>query len=72
GSKGEVFMFANSDGLWRNNGKQLTQFFIQYDGQKFSPTSMYKDNQGTLWLGTASQGIYKYNGSAFEKFTLER
>jgi hypothetical protein len=30
--------------------------------------SMYKDNQGKLWLGTPEKGVYKFNGSTFEKF----
>ena len=69
-SNGNLLMFAQEDGLWLNNGKELTQFFIKDGKQDISPTSMYKDNQGVLWFGTDQHGIYKYNGSTFEKFKI--
>lgn len=65
---GNLFMFAQEDGLWMNNGEELTQFFIKDGNQNISPTSMYKDNQGIFWFGTEKQGIYKYDGATFEKF----
>ena len=30
--------------------------------------SIYKDNNGYLWLGTHENGAYKFNGTSFEKF----
>ena len=70
-SNGDLLMFANEAGQWLNNGKELTQFFIKDGEQNISPTSMYKDNQGTLWFGTDKYGIYKYNGNTFKKFKLK-
>lgn len=67
---GNLWMFANEDGLWLNNGKELTQCFIKDGGKNIAPTSMYKDPQGTLWLGTRDKGIYKYAGGVFEKFEI--
>jgi ligand-binding sensor domain-containing protein len=68
---GNLFMFAKESGLWLNNGKELTQFFIKDGKLNISPTSMYKDNQGVLWFGTDQYGIYKYNGNTFEKFKIK-
>ncbi len=70
-SNGDLLMFAKESGLWLNNGKELTQFFIKDGEQNISPTSMYKDNQGTLWLGTDKYGIYKHNGNTFKKFKIK-
>lgn len=69
-TNGDLLMFAKEYGLWLNNGKTLTQFFIKDGAQNISPTSMYKDNQGTFWFGTDKYGIYKYNGATFKKFVL--
>ncbi|MGB5402962.1 MAG: two-component regulator propeller domain-containing protein [Robiginitalea sp.] len=65
---GDLLMFAGDYGLWRNNGKELSPFFIKDGEQNISPTTMYKDKQGTLWFGTDEHGIYSYNGNTFEKF----
>ena len=70
-SNGDLLMFAQEDGLWLNNGIELTQFFIKDGNQNISPASMYKSNQGLLWFGTNKYGIYKYNGSTFEKFKIK-
>ena len=64
---GNLLMFAKEYGLWLNNGNELIQFFIKDGEQNIPPTSIYKDNQGTLWFGTSKYGIYKYNGITFEK-----
>lgn len=67
---GDLLMFAKEDGLWRNNGEELTEFFNE-DGEKsISPTSMYKDYQGMIWLESEQDGIYKYDGTSFEKFQI--
>ena len=70
-SNGNLLMFAKEYGLWLNNGKELTQFFIKDGKQNISPTSMYKDNQEELWFGTDQYGIYRYNGNTFEKFKIK-
>lgn len=68
---GNLWMFAKDYGLWLNNGKELTQFFIEDGEQRISPTSIYKDNQGIFWFSTDKYGIYKYNGKKFEKFKVK-
>jgi len=69
-NNGNVLMFAKEDGLWLNNGEELTQFFIKDGGENISPTSMYKDNEGVFWFGTDRDGMFKYDGKVFEKFEL--
>lgn len=70
-TNGDLLMFANEDGLWRNNGKQLTQFFIKDAERNITPTSIYKDIQGILWFGADKHGLYKFNGNSFEKFKIK-
>jgi ligand-binding sensor domain-containing protein len=67
-SNGDLLMLTYQNGVWRNNGKELIQFFIKDGERDILPTSIYKDNQGILWFGTKNDGIYTYNGITFEKF----
>jgi len=30
--------------------------------------SIYEDHQGVLWLGTTETGVYRFNGTGFERF----
>ena len=69
--KGNLWM-VNNDGVWKNNSQELVPFFIKDGKNDISPTSINKDNQGDLWLGTQSDGIYKYNGMIFEKATFNK
>ncbi|MFT4593200.1 MAG: hypothetical protein ACI9JK_000906 [Phycisphaerales bacterium] len=70
-NKGNLLMFAKEDGLWVNNGEELTQFFIKDGERNIPPTTFYKDIQGVLWFGTDKYGIYTYNGNVFEKFKIK-
>jgi len=68
-SNGELWM-VNSDGVWRKDEGKLIHFPIK-DGEKSIPiSSIYKDNQGSIWIGTQGYGSYKYNGKTFEKFRI--
>jgi ligand-binding sensor domain-containing protein len=67
---GNLWM-VNTDGVWRHNGKDLVQFYIKYGGRNISPSSVSKDNLGILWFGTKKDGLYKYNGGIFEKFSIK-
>ena len=58
---------ANLDGIWINDGIELRQFFITDGDKAISPSSIYIDHQGDIWLGTESDGIYKYNGVSSKK-----
>ena len=69
--KGNLWML-NNDGVWKNNGQELVQFFIKDGKSDISPSSIYKDNKGDLWFGTRMDGIYKYNGVIFEKAVFNK
>ncbi len=43
-------MVSYNNGVWRNNGKELIQYPIK-DGERNIPLfTIYKDNQGDLWI----------------------
>ncbi|UPT70453.1 MAG: hypothetical protein M0D53_15430 [Flavobacterium sp. JAD_PAG50586_2] len=50
-------------------GKTITNYAVK-DGTQMTVNlvSMYKDNQGNLWLGTPENGTFKFNGNTFERF----
>ena len=71
-SNGDLLMSTYENGIWRNNGKELIQFFIKDGERDILPSSVYRDKQGKLWFGTPNDGIYRYNGISFEKFRPDK
>ncbi|MFN9799648.1 MAG: two-component regulator propeller domain-containing protein [Bacteroidota bacterium] len=59
------------DGVWKYDDGKITQYVVQHDSKPITLFSIYKDNQGILWLGTHENGAFKFNGTAFEKFTMQ-
>ena len=54
--------------VWKYDGKELLNFPIKNGKKEVLLISIYKDNQGVLWLGTDNDGVYKQHGENFEKF----
>lgn len=67
-NNGDLWMATYSDGVWRNNGKELLNYPVKDGETEVLLFSIYKDKQGTLWLGTHNAGVYKFNGKSFMKF----
>jgi ligand-binding sensor domain-containing protein len=65
----DLWMATYNQGVWRNSGKQITHYPVKNNGKDITVFSIYKGNNGELWLGTHENGAYKFNGTAFEKFT---
>ncbi|MDP5000772.1 MAG: hypothetical protein NWQ15_02645 [Flavobacterium sp.] len=66
--KGDLWMLTYEQGVWRYNGKTITQYEVKDNNKDIKLFSIYKDNNGYLWLGTHENGAYKFNGTSFEKF----
>lgn len=64
----DLWMAIYNKGVWRYNGLQLTHYPVKYNGKDITVFSIYKDNNGVLWLGTHENGAYKFNGNTFEQF----
>jgi hypothetical protein len=58
-----------SSGVWKYDGTKVTHYPVRLiHGKDITLFSIYKDNNGELWLGTHENGAYKFNGNTFEKF----
>lgn len=68
--QGNLWMASNRNGVWYSDRKKLIHYSIENNQSNLIPFSIYKDNQGAIWLGTYNAGIYRFNGNSFEKFNL--
>jgi hypothetical protein len=64
---GDLWMATYGAGVWRYDGKTLTNYPVLVDGQPITVFSIYRDRQDGLWLGTHEHGVCKFNGKSFEK-----
>lgn len=66
---GTLWMATYGRGVWRYDGKGMTQYPVRKDGNRITLFSISKDNRGVLWLGTQDSGVYRFNGKEFVEFT---
>jgi hypothetical protein len=57
-----------SQGVYKYDGENITNYLVKDDSTVVNLVSMYKDREGTLWLGTPEHGAYKFNWEGFERF----
>ena len=67
--KGNIWLTTWDEGVYKYDGKTITNYPVKKGTEIVNVVSMYKDNQGFLWLGTTENGVYKYNGKTFVRFT---
>jgi Two component regulator propeller len=67
-SEEDIWLTTWDKGVFKYDGKNITQYAVLSGSKNINLVSMYKDNQGDLWLGTPENGAYKFNGKTFEKF----
>ena len=63
-----IWLTTWDKGVFKYDGKNITQYSVKEGLKDVNLVSMYQDNQGNLWLGTPENGTYKFNGSRFERF----
>lgn len=63
----DLWMVTYDEGVWKYDGTDMIQYLIKEGKRNVHLFCIYKDNEGTLWLGT-DNGIYRFNGSIFKKF----
>ncbi|MEM7105217.1 MAG: two-component regulator propeller domain-containing protein [Bacteroidota bacterium] len=66
--KGNLWMTTYRGGIWRYNGITLSNQEIHNGKERVLLVSIYEDKNGTIWLGTRNDGVYKLTGNSFEKF----
>lgn len=64
----DLWFVTYRDGVWKYDGKKITQYVVQENSKNITLFSIYKDNNGDLWLGTHENGAWKFNGQTFVKF----
>jgi len=69
--EGDLWMTTYGGGVWNYDGKKLTNQEIHNGVETVLLLSIYEDNNGTIWLGTQNDGVYKQNGDSFEKYNLK-
>lgn len=63
-----IWLTTWSQGVYKYDGKTITNYKVIEDKKEVNLISMYKDKQGNLWLGTPDNGVFKFNGDTFEKY----
>ncbi|MFK8037371.1 MAG: two-component regulator propeller domain-containing protein [Crocinitomicaceae bacterium] len=66
--KNNLWMTTYGGGVWKYDGKTLSNYKIHNGKEEVLLICIYQDNNGTIWLGTNNDGVYKRNGTKFEKF----
>ena len=67
-NNGNIWLTTWSQGVFKYDGKTITNYAVKDDKKDVNLISMYKDNRGDLWLGTPENGVFKFNGNTFERF----
>lgn len=67
-AQGDLWFSPWGGGIWRYDGKTMTNYPVKDDGKDTQVVSIFKDNGGAMWLGTPTAGPYRFNGEGFEKF----
>lgn len=65
---GNLWIGTVDAGVWRYDGKNLTNYTTKDGLTGNAVNTIYKDKKGELWFGTDAAGVYKFNGFSFNKF----
>ena len=69
---GNLWMTTYKGGVWKYDGKTLTNIEVKKGTENVLLITIYQDNNGTIWLGTDNDGVYKQSGDKFEKFEANK
>ncbi|WP_432410998.1 ligand-binding sensor domain-containing protein [Rasiella sp. SM2506] len=59
-------------GITKYNGINFTHYPEVEGLNENDVYEMYKDNLGNIWIGTLSNGVYKYNGTTFINYKVPK
>lgn len=65
---GNLWIGTVDAGVWRYDGKNLTNYTTKDGLTSNAVNCIYKDRKGELWFGTDAAGMCKFNGFSFTKF----
>lgn len=67
-NNGNLWIGTVDAGLWKYDGKSLTNYTTKDGLTSNAVNTIYKDKNGELWFGTDADGICKFNGKDFTRF----
>ena len=70
-NNGVLFIGTIDAGVWRYDGKNLTNYTTKDGLTSDVINTIYKDKKGELWFGTGGDGVCKFNGKSFTKFSFK-
>ncbi len=70
-NSGNLWIGAVDSGVWRYDGKQLSQFTVNDGLTSNAVNSIYKDSSGMMLFGTDADGICVFNGNSFSPFQID-
>ena len=68
--KDNLWIAIYLSGVWKVEGEKIKHYPILVYNKNIPVFYLFKDNNGEIWLGTEENGAFKFNGQAFEKFTI--
>lgn len=68
---GNLWIGTIDAGVWKYDGKKLTNFTTKDGLTSNAVNTIYKDEKGDLWFVTDGEGICKFNGQTFTKFAIK-
>ncbi len=71
-NNGDLWIGTIDAGVWRYDGKTLSNFTTKDGLSSNAVWTIYKDRTGKLWFGTDGGGVCTFDGKSFAKFTLPR
>ena len=69
-NNGNIWIGTVDTGVWKYDGKNLTNYTTKDGLTSNAVTAIYKDKKGELWFGTEGHGVLKFNGKSFTAFTF--
>lgn len=69
-TNGDLWIGTIDAGVWRYDGKNLTNYTTKDGLAADGVTAIYKDKKGELWFGTAGD-MCKFNGKSFVRFAIK-
>ena len=66
--KGNLWIATIDNGIWRYDGKSLTNYTTKDGLGTNSIWTIYVDKNDKLWVGTGDAGVYVFDGKGFERF----
>lgn len=66
-SKGNLWFAVNGGAVVRSDGVSISSYLILHEGKPVWIYPLYEDREGGIWVGSHEHGLYKFNGTGFEK-----